>query len=94
MSLDDDVAVVDYPYSLVSVDKAKAPQGSEGSDWYQYRVERDGSAIVGCMRGSVLQVTDYAKDFVEKLNVRSNKRASYSTWSPAYKKTGKTPVTS
>jgi hypothetical protein len=89
MSLNDDVAFAEYPYTLVSVDKTKAPQGSEGTDWWQYLVERDGSTIVGCMRGTLMQVTDYAKDFVEKLNVRSNKRASYSTWSPIYKKAAK-----
>lgn len=92
MSLDDDVAIAEHPYTLVSVNKTKAPCGSEGSDWFQYLVERDGSTIVGCMRGTLIQVTDYAKDFVEKLNIRSNKRASYSTWQPIYKKTVK-PVT-
>jgi hypothetical protein len=92
MSLNDDLAFCDSPYTLVSVDKTKAPQGSEGGDWCQYLVERDGSTIVGCMRGTLKQVTDYAKDFVEKLNVRSNKRANYSTWAPIYKKTAK-PVT-
>jgi len=89
MSLNDDLAITDSPYALVSVYKTKAPQGSEGSDWYRYLVERNGSTIVGCMRGTLLQVTDYAKDFVEKLNIRSKKRSNYSTWGPTYKKAAK-----
>lgn len=89
MSSDDDVALADKAYTLVSVDKTTAPQGNEGSSWYQYIVERDGSTIVGSMRGTLPQVTNYANEFVEKLNIRSRTRSSYSTWSPPHKKAAK-----
>lgn len=68
MPLNNNVAPVENPYTLVSVNKTKAPPGSEGNDWYQYIVECDGSTMVGYMRGTLLQVAEYAKDNVEKLN--------------------------
>lgn len=77
-----DNAEYENPYTLTSVNKSSPPEGTEGSDWYRYIVERDSSTIVGCMRGTLQQVTSYAKDFVEKLNIRAHTRKNYSTWSP------------
>ncbi len=53
-ALNNNVALAENPYTLVSVNKTKAPQESEGNDWYQYIVERDGSTMVGYMRGTLL----------------------------------------
>jgi len=86
MPSDDNAVLVEKPYSLSSINKTSAPEGTEGNDWYRYVVERDNSTIVGCMRGSLQQVTAYAKEFVEKLNVRSHTRKNYSTWSPPHQK--------
>jgi len=86
MSSEENSAVFENPYSLLSVNKTTAPAGTEGNDWYRYVVERDSSTIVGCMRGTLQQVTSYAKDFVEKLNIRTHTRKSYSTWSPPHQK--------
>lgn len=92
MPSDDNTAVMEKPYSLASINKTAAPAGSEGNDWYRYVVERDDSTIVGCMRGTLQQVTAYAKEFVEKLNVRTHTRKSYSTWSqPQPRKTTPKP---
>lgn len=86
MPSNDDTSLFENPYILLSVNKTSAPAGSEGNDWYRYVVERDSSTIVGCMRGSLNQVTSYAYEFVEKLNVRSHSRKGYSSWSTSQKK--------
>ena len=81
---------LDNPYLLVSINKTKAPKGSEGNNWYQYIIERDGSTMVGYTRGTLHQVTKYAKDNVEKLNVRYGRRTNLSIWSRPNKKGAKT----
>jgi hypothetical protein len=86
MSTDDNATLLENPYTLSSVNKTSAPAGTQGNDWYRYVVERDNSTIVGCMRGTLQQVTTYAKEFVEKLNIRTHTRKNYSTWSPPNKK--------
>jgi hypothetical protein len=86
MPSENNAALVENPYSLSSVNKTAAPAGTDGNDWYRYVVERENSTIVGCMRGTLQQVTTYAIEFVEKLNVRSHTRKNYSTWSPPHQK--------
>lgn len=74
-------------YSVVSVEKTDAPAGAEGDDWFRYVVARDNSEIVGNMRGTLKQVTKYAKEFVENLNQRAQSKKGYSHWviSPSQK---------
>jgi hypothetical protein len=86
MSSDDQEATFENPYTLSSVNKAKAPAGTDGNDWYRYVVERDSNTIVGCMRGTFQQVSTYAEEFVENLNIRSHSRKRYSQWSPSSQK--------
>jgi len=76
-------------FSVVSVEKTAAPAGADGDNWYQYVVARDNSQIVGSMRGSLQQVTNYAKEFVENLNNRASMPKGRSTW--ATSATQKTP---
>jgi hypothetical protein len=89
MSSNDTATTFENPYTLSSVNKTTAPAGTQGNDWYRYVVERDDSTIVGCMRGTLQQVTAYAKEFVENLNSRTKNRKNYSTWSPPNKKSAK-----
>jgi len=86
MSSNDNITCVEKPYTLSSVNKTTAPAGTDGHDWCRYVVERDNSTIVGCMRGTLQQVTAYAEEFVQNLNVRSHSRKNYSTWSPPNQK--------
>ncbi|WP_455207392.1 hypothetical protein [Kaarinaea lacus] len=81
-----DAAIIKQ-YSVVSVEKTKAPAGAEGDNWFKYVVARDNSEIVGNMRGTLNQVTKYAKDFVENLNLRAQSPKGRSYWviSPSQK---------
>ena len=90
MPLNDNVALADKPYTLVSVNKTKAPQGSEGNNWYQYIIQRNGSTMVGYRCGTLSQVKNYARDNVEKLNFRYGRRTNLSIWSRPNKKGAKT----
>ncbi|MCI0505814.1 MAG: hypothetical protein L0Z73_06845 [Gammaproteobacteria bacterium] len=74
-------------YSVVSVEKTRAPAGADGDNWFKYVVERDNSQIVGNMRGTLNQVTKYARDFVDNLNLRAQSKKGYSHWviSPSQK---------
>lgn len=69
-------------FSVVSVEKTTPPAGAEGDNWYKYIVSRDNSEIVGSMQGSLQQVTNYAKEFVENLNTRASTPKGRSTWAP------------
>lgn len=86
MSSNENMACIERQYTLSSVKKTTAPAGGDGNEWYRYVVERDNSTIVGCMRGTLQQVTAYAEEFVENLNVRSHSRKNFSTWSPPNQK--------
>lgn len=70
-------------FAVVSVEKTKAPAGTEGDDWYRYIVECDNSQIVGNMRGTQKAVTQYASEFVENLNERARTPKGRSTWAPS-----------
>lgn len=74
-------------YCVVSVEKTDAPAGAEGDNWFRYVVARDNSEIVGNMRGTLKQVTKYAKEFVDNLNQRAQSKKGYSHWviSPSQK---------
>jgi hypothetical protein len=70
-------------FKVLSVEKTAAPNGAEGDNWYKYIVARENSEIVGNMRGSLQQVTKYAKEFVENLNTRASMPKGRSTWAPS-----------
>ena len=76
-------APMNNQFSVVSVEKTAAPSGADGDNWYKYIVARDNSQIVGNMRGSMQQVTNYAKEFVENLNSRASMPKGRSTWAPS-----------
>lgn len=72
-------------FHLASVDKTAVPDGCDGDDWYRYVIENGRSTITGCRRGSLKQVTEHAKAYVEELNARVGGRGS-STWAPRKKR--------
>ena len=83
MSVVKHAAPTNNQFSVVSVEKTAAPDGADGDNWYKYIVARDNSEIVGNMRGSLQQVTKYAKEFVENLNTRASMPKGRSTWAPS-----------
>ena len=58
-------------YEMVSIRRAEAPAGAEGSNWYRYVIAFAGSNnIRGCRPGSLNAVTGEVKEIVAQLNER------------------------
>lgn len=73
-------------YRLAKVEKAPAPNDAGGSDWYRYVLSSGRSRITGFHRGSLAEVTEYATECVENLNLRSTRGKSARVMAPAKKK--------
>jgi hypothetical protein len=71
------------PYALARVEKTDAPDGGNGR-WYRYVLDNGRSTITGLRCGSVKEVTDYATQYAEQLNLRSLN--GQSVWSPRGRK--------
>ena len=75
-------------YELVSIDEAKPPRGSEGSDWFRYQISQGDNLITGYRRGSLRTVKRDVKTIVVGLNERrSGKRKPTTSRSQAKKQT-------
>lgn len=57
-------------YRVGSIEKTEAPVQDSGSDWYSYTIEHETTSISGKRSGTLLSVTQYLEEFVEKLNSR------------------------
>ena len=58
-------------YEIVTIQRAEAPTGAEGSNWYRYVISFGGSEnIEGCRQGSLRVVTEAVEDIVLQLNGR------------------------
>lgn len=68
-------------FAVKAVEKAAAPDGAEGGDWYRYVIEGACSSITGYSRGSLGEVRHRAEAFVDDLNARAN-GSGRSTWAP------------
>jgi hypothetical protein len=72
------VAVMRYPYELLEVEKVDSPAGAAGDDWHRYVLVRRASRIIGFRRGSLREVTEYARGCIEAFNDRNqNSRSTY-----------------
>jgi hypothetical protein len=58
-------------YQLISIEHTSTPDGMEGRDWCRYVIAQDSTEIVGYRQGTVQQVTEHAKEYLEKLNSRT-----------------------
>ncbi len=73
-------------YQVVSVEEAKMPGGTEGTDWCRYVLSCGTSRVNGLRRGSLEEVNDYASHCVEELNQRSaGVKSSYAMTLPQKK---------
>lgn len=62
-------------FELVSIDESKPPRGSDGSNWFRYRISQGENMIVGYRRGTLRTVKRDVKTIVLGLNERrSGKR--------------------
>jgi len=58
-------------YAVLSVEKARMPEGGEGDDWYRYVLCCGSAQITGFHRGTLEEVTAYARNCAEDFNLRS-----------------------
>lgn len=65
------LTVIRQPYEVTEVEKVSSPGGAVGDDWYRYVLARRASQIVGFRRGSLMEVTAYAKGCAEAFNDRN-----------------------
>ncbi len=67
----DESLVVEQPYEIVSVRRAKAPPGGKGSNWYCYVIAFEGTKTIhGCRQGGLKAVTREVEEIVAQLNER------------------------
>jgi hypothetical protein len=58
-------------YEMVSIRRAEAPPGTEGSNWHRYVIAFGGSNnIEGFRQGSLNVVTEVVEEIVARLNER------------------------
>lgn len=67
-------------YHVASVQKVQPPAGADGN-WFGYVLDGGRSPITGMRRGTMKEVTEYAKRCAAELNERNNGR-SPSAWAP------------
>lgn len=66
-------------YQVVAVEKTDPPEGTQGGTWYRYVIELDEQSIVGARRGTLKQVTEYAKECAANMSTRFARGRSH--WS-------------
>ena len=67
----DESAAIVLPYEVVSVRRAEAPAGVEGSNWHRYEIAFEGSnTIHGYQPGSLKAVRQAVEEMVAQLNER------------------------
>ncbi len=67
----DEPKVLEPPYEVVSIRRADAPAGVEGTDWHQYVIAFEGSnSIQGYKPGNLRTVTEAVDELVGQLNER------------------------
>jgi len=69
----------DKGYQVVSVEKTDPPEGVTGGNWYRYVIELEGQTIVSSRRGTLKQVTEYAKECAANMSNRFSRGRSH--WS-------------
>ncbi|HEX7081426.1 MAG TPA: hypothetical protein VF329_10465 [Gammaproteobacteria bacterium] len=60
----------DEPFELVSVERSPPPDGSEGNDWFSYRIAQGTNTITGYRQGSLAAIKASLQEIVVALNER------------------------
>ena len=63
-------------FRVALVEETAIPQGAEGDHWCRYVIENAHSTMTGWRRGSLQEVTHYARGYTEELNAHSTRGAS------------------
>lgn len=77
MSADDAADGKDFDalaFRLLSIERHEPPAGSEGNNWYSYKISQGPNVITGYRRGSLSAVTDDVRKVVDGLNERRGVR--------------------
>ena len=64
----------DEPYELVSVKRSAPPAGSDGNDWFRYRISQGTNTITGYRQGDLAAIEASLKETVIALNERRSPR--------------------
>ena len=59
-------------FKLDDIERAKAPDGGSGQDWFRYIITQGHNTITGYRQGSQRAVTKAVKEIVLELNERRN----------------------
>ena len=76
-----------HSYQLGDIEKATAPAGCNGKDWYQYTITQGLNKITGYKQGSQRAVTKAVKQIVLDLNERRGGKKGRVHLTPSRKKT-------
>jgi hypothetical protein len=60
----------DEPFELVSIQKAPAPSGGEGNDWFSYCISQGSNTITGYRQGSLSAIREAVQEIIVGLNER------------------------
>jgi hypothetical protein len=74
-------------YQLDDIEKATAPDGGDGKDWYRYTITQGANTITGYKQGSQRAVTKAVKQIVVELNERRGGKKGRVHLTPSRKKT-------
>lgn len=58
------------PFEMSSLEKAEAPTGAEGKNWYRYVINQGVNEIVGYRQGSRKTVSQEVEEIIVHLNER------------------------
>lgn len=73
-------------YGVAIVEKVPAPGDADGNDWCRYVLSSGSSRITGFHRGSLAEVTEYATECAENLNLRGTHGKNARVMAPGRKK--------
>lgn len=73
-------------FELVSIDESKPPSGSDGDNWFRYKISQGENMIVGYRRGSLRTVKRDVKTIIVGLNERRSGKRKQPTSKPAAKR--------
>jgi len=79
-------AVLPDHYELDQIEKAKAPNGGDGKDWFRYIIKQGKNRITGYRQGSQRTVTKAVKQIVLDLNERRGGKKGRVHLTPSRKK--------
>lgn len=73
-------------YQLDQIEKARAPHGGDGKDWFRYTITQGQNTITGYKQGSQRAVTKAIKQIVVDLNERRGGKKGRVHLTPSRKK--------